>query len=40
MADQVAHYVRENGGEFARNLGQVVKQNPVPMLLVGVGLLG
>ncbi len=38
MADQVAHYVRDNGGEFARNLGQVVKQNPVPMLLVGVGL--
>ena len=38
MADQVAHYVRENGGEFARNLDQVVKQNPVPMLLVGVGL--
>jgi hypothetical protein len=38
MADQFTHYMRENGGEFARNLGQMVKQNPVPVMLVGVGL--
>ncbi len=36
--DQVAHYVRDNGGDFARNFGHVVRQNPVPAALVGVGL--
>jgi Protein of unknown function (DUF3618) len=38
LVDQVAHYMRDNGGEFARNLGDTVRQNPVPVVLVGVGL--
>jgi Protein of unknown function (DUF3618) len=36
--DEVAHYVRDNGGEFARNFGRIVRQNPVPATMVGVGL--
>jgi Protein of unknown function (DUF3618) len=38
LVDRVAHYLRDNGGEFARNFGQVVRRNPVPAALVGVGL--
>ena len=38
LVDQVAHYMRDNGGEFARNFGDTVRQNPVPVVLVGVGL--
>jgi hypothetical protein len=38
LFDQVAHYLRDNGGEFARNFGQILRQNPVPAALVGVGL--
>ena len=38
LVDQVAHYLRDNGGEFARNFGDTVRQNPVPVVLVGVGL--
>jgi hypothetical protein len=38
LLDQVTHYVRDNGGEFARNFGQMVRQNPVPAAMVGVGL--
>jgi ElaB/YqjD/DUF883 family membrane-anchored ribosome-binding protein len=29
---------RENGGEFATNLGRSIKENPVPALLTAVGL--
>ena len=38
LVDQVAHYLRDNGGDFARNFGDTVRQNPVPVVLVGVGL--
>lgn len=38
LLDQALGMLREHGGEFARNLGGAVKQNPIPMLLTGVGL--
>ena len=38
LVDQMSHYLRDNGGEFARNFGDTVRQNPVPVVLVGVGL--
>jgi hypothetical protein len=39
MIDQVVSYLRGSGGtDFMRNLGETVKQNPVPLALVGVGL--
>jgi hypothetical protein len=39
LVDQVATYLRGSGGaDFMRNLGETVKQNPVPLALVGVGL--
>jgi ElaB/YqjD/DUF883 family membrane-anchored ribosome-binding protein len=31
-------FARENGGEFANNLGRSVKENPVPALLTAVGI--
>lgn len=39
ILDQALGFVRENGGEFGRNLGNSVKQNPLPVILTGVGLL-
>lgn len=38
LVDQVTRYLRDNGGEFAHNLGETVKRNPVPAVLVGAGL--
>lgn len=38
LLDQALQMTREHGGEFATNLGRSVKNNPVPMLLTGVGL--
>ncbi len=38
LLDQALGLVREHGGEMARNLGTSVKQNPVPMMLTGIGL--
>lgn len=39
LIDQTMHYLRHNGaGEFASNLGATVKQKPVPVTLVGIGL--
>ncbi|MBX8491386.1 DUF3618 domain-containing protein [Pseudomonas cichorii] len=37
--DQALAYVRENGGEFAGNLGNNVKANPVPAVLASVSIL-
>jgi ElaB/YqjD/DUF883 family membrane-anchored ribosome-binding protein len=31
-------FARDNGGEFANNLGRSVKENPVPALLTAVGI--
>ena len=32
LLDQAMEFARENGGEFANNLGRSVKENPVPAL--------
>lgn len=38
LLDQAMGMAREHGGEFGRNLGAQVKNNPVPMVLTGIGL--
>jgi len=38
VAGQVATSAQAQGGAFARNLGATVRDNPVPALLVGIGL--
>ena len=38
VAGQVASSAQAQGGAFARNLGAAVRDNPVPALLVGIGL--
>lgn len=38
LLDQALSYTKGHGGEFAANLGQTVKANPVPTLLTTVGL--
>jgi hypothetical protein len=39
LLDQAIGYFRDGrGGEFARNLGDSITQNPIPLTLVGVGL--
>jgi ElaB/YqjD/DUF883 family membrane-anchored ribosome-binding protein len=39
LVDQTVTYFRDGGGgEFARNLGQSVKQNPMPVALVALGV--
>lgn len=38
MLDQTLGLVRDNGGEFGRNLGRRVRDNPLPLVLTGIGL--
>ena len=39
LVDQAVTYIRTSGGsDFVRNLGDSVRQNPIPIALVGVGL--
>jgi len=38
LLDQAMEFARENGGEFANNLGRSLKENPVPALLTAVGI--
>ncbi len=39
MVDQAMSYLKQGGGaEFLRNLGDLVKHNPMPVALIGVGL--
>lgn len=38
LIDQALAMAREHGGQFGRNLGSQVKDNPVPMILTGVGV--
>ncbi|CAN5148368.1 hypothetical protein BH24PSE2_BH24PSE2_06890 [soil metagenome] len=38
LLDRSLGYMREHGGDFAANLGNDVKSNPVPTLMVGIGL--
>jgi hypothetical protein len=39
LVDQAVTYLRTSGGgDFVRNLGDTVRQNPIPIALVGIGL--
>jgi hypothetical protein len=39
LMDQVVDYIRGSGGaDFAQNLGQAVRDNPLPVLLIGAGV--
>lgn len=38
LVDQALGMAREHGGEFASNLGRSVRNNPMPVILTGVGL--
>jgi gas vesicle protein len=38
IADEVFKVMRDNGGDLSRNLGRTVRDNPLPALLAGVGL--
>lgn len=38
MLDRSVGYLRDHGGSLARNVGDTVKQNPIPVLLTAAGL--
>ena len=38
LLDQMLHVVKNNGGMFGKNLATQVRNNPVPVLLTGVGM--
>ncbi len=38
LIDQALVMAREHGGDFGRNLGTQVKNNPVPLILTGIGI--
>lgn len=38
LLDQTMGFVQRHGGELARNLGTTVKQNPIPLVLTGIGI--
>jgi hypothetical protein len=38
LLDQMLHVVKDNGGAFGRNLATQVRNNPVPVLLTGIGM--
>jgi hypothetical protein len=38
LLDQMLNVVKENGGVFGRNLATQVRNNPVPVLLTGIGM--
>ena len=39
VVDEVVEYARDGGGaEFVRNLGRQVKENPLPLTLIGAGV--
>lgn len=38
LLDQALGLAREHGGQFATNLGRSVRNNPMPVILTGVGL--
>ncbi len=38
LLDQALGMAREHGGEFGRNLGSQVKNNPIPLMLTSVGI--
>jgi Protein of unknown function (DUF3618) len=39
LLDQALGYVKSGGGEFASNFGRTIAQNPVPVTLLGIGVL-
>lgn len=39
LFDRMVHFGKGNGREFAQNVGNAVKANPVPALLTSIGLL-
>lgn len=38
LMDQALGMAREHGGDFGRNLGAQVKNNPIPMILTSIGV--
>lgn len=38
LLDQALSYMKDGGGEFASNIGRTVSRNPVPVVLLGIGL--
>lgn len=38
LIDQALGMAREHGGEFGRNLGSQMKNNPMPLILTSVGI--
>jgi Protein of unknown function (DUF3618) len=39
VVDQLLDYTRNSpGGEFVRNLGREVRENPMPLVLIGIGI--
>jgi hypothetical protein len=38
VLDRSMSYLRDHGGDLARNVGDTVKQNPIPVLLTAAGL--
>lgn len=38
LFDRLVNFSKGNGKEFAQNMGQAVKANPIPLLLTSVGL--
>lgn len=38
MLDRSVSYLRDHGGSLARNVGDTVKQNPIPVLLTAAGV--
>lgn len=39
LVDEALHYFKNGGaGQFTNNLGETVKQNPVPVSLIGIGI--
>jgi len=39
VLDQLLDYTRDSpAGEFARNLGREIRENPVPLVLIGIGI--
>jgi hypothetical protein len=39
LVDQALGYMKSGGGEFATNFGRTVSQNPIPVTLLGLGVL-
>jgi hypothetical protein len=38
ILDQALRYTKDNGGQLAGNVGRSVRDNPIPLALVGIGL--